>query len=128
MPTTEPKKTVLVVDDAAENIDLLRAILAPLYALKVAINGEKALKIALSDAPPDLILLDIMMPGMDGYEVCRRIKAHATANGIPILFVTSMDDPQDQALGLSLGAADFIAKPFEPEDVVARVAAQLPPG
>jgi putative two-component system response regulator len=121
MPTTEPKKTVLVVDDAAENIDLLRAILAPVYALKVAISGEKALKIALSDAPPDLILLDIMMPGMDGYEVCRRIKAHATANGIPIIFLTGLTDSVDEQHGLEMGAVDYITKPISPPIVLTRI-------
>ena len=72
--TDKDKATILVVDDMPENIDVLRGILSPDYKVKIAINGQQALKISLSDAPPDLILLDVMMPGMDGFEVCRRLK------------------------------------------------------
>ena len=101
-----PVYTMLIVDDMPENIDLLRAILSPHYQIKIATGGEKALKIVLSDAPPDLILLDIMMPDIDGYEVCRRIKAHPSRHQIPIMFVTSMEEQEDEEYGLSLGAED----------------------
>lgn len=120
-----PTYTMLIVDDMPENIDLLRAILSPHYQIRVATGGEKALKIVLSDAPPDLILLDIMMPDLDGYEVCRRIKAHPSRHQIPIMFVTSMEQQEDEEYGLSLGAEDYITKPFRPSVVLARVRTHL---
>jgi putative two-component system response regulator len=119
------KYTMLVVDDAPENIDLLYAILKPHYEVKVATGGDRALKIIFSDTPPDLILLDVMMPDIDGYEVCRRVKAHPTRHHIPIIFVTSMDEQKDEELGLSLGAEDFITKPFSPAIVLARIKTHL---
>ena len=125
MSLQAPKGTILVVDDAPENIDLLRAILVPDYALKVALNGEKALKIAFSETPPDVILLDVMMPGMDGFEVCRRIKADPVHCHIPVIFITSLEDAQDRELGLRLGAADFLCKPFDADVVLRSVASQL---
>jgi putative two-component system response regulator len=117
--------TMLVVDDAPENIDLLYDILKPYYQVKVANGGEKALKIIASDHPPDLILLDIMMPGIDGYEVCRRVKADPKRHHIPIMFITSMDEQKDEEFGLGLGAEDFIAKPFSPAIVLARIKTHL---
>ncbi len=123
--TIQTPPTLLVVDDLAENIEMLIGILEKDYRIKVATNGEKALSIALSDQPPDLILLDIMMQGMDGYEVCRRIKAEPTRRGIPIMFVTAMEDQEDEALGLELGAEDYITKPFNPVIVQARVKTHL---
>ncbi len=117
--------TVLVVDDQAENIEMLHHILERDYRVKVATHGERALAIALSDQPPDLILLDIMMPGIDGYEVCRRIKARPDRRGIPIIFVTAMEDHEDEALGLALGAEDYITKPFNPSIALARVKTHL---
>jgi putative two-component system response regulator len=125
MTTSQPLHTLLVVDDAPENIDLLCAILEPHYNLKIATHGEKALKIVLSDTPPDLILLDIVMPGMDGYEVCRRIKAHPERHHIPIMFVTSKEQQEDEELGLTLGAEDYITKPFSAPIVLARVRTHL---
>jgi putative two-component system response regulator len=125
MTTSQSPHTLLVVDDAPENIDLLCAILEPHYSLKVATHGEKALKIVLSDTPPDLILLDIVMPGMDGYEVCRRIKAHPERHHIPIMFVTAKEQQEDEELGLSLGAEDYITKPFSAPIVLARVRTHL---
>ncbi len=119
------KQTILVVDDAAENIAVLKGILSNGYKVKVALNGAKALKIAFSDTPPDLILLDIMMPGMDGYEVCRRLKADPRTKRIPIIFVTAMGDTKDETHGFELGAVDYITKPVSPPIVRARVHSQL---
>ncbi len=125
MTISQPLHTVLVVDDAPENIDLLCAMLEPHYQVKVATSGERALKIALSEQPPDLILLDIVMPGMDGYEVCRRIKAHPERHHIPIMFVTAKEQQEDEELGLTLGAEDYITKPFSAPIVLARVRTHL---
>jgi serine phosphatase RsbU (regulator of sigma subunit) len=114
-------KTVLVVDDTPENIDLLDGVLNQDYKIKAALNGEKALKIAGSENPPDIILLDIMMPGMDGYEVCRRLKSEVKTQDIPVIFVTSMREVEDETKGLEVGAIDYITKPISPAIVKARV-------
>ena len=90
MANARDKPTILVVDDTPANLSLLGEVLKADYRTKAAVSGEKALKIALSDTPPDLILLDVMMPGMDGYEVCRRLKANPATRDIPVIFVTSM--------------------------------------
>ena len=119
------KPTILVVDDAPESIDVLVGILQPEYRVKVAPNGEQALRIAASGDPPDLILLDVIMPGLSGYEVCRELKGAPATSGIPVIFVTSMDGPQDELRGFDLGAADYITKPFDPLVVLARVRARL---
>ncbi|MDP3650327.1 MAG: two-component system response regulator [Rhodoferax sp.] len=119
------KATVLVVDDTPENLALMAGLLKDHYKVKVANHGDKALKIAMSDRPPDLILLDIMMPDLDGYEVCRRLKAHATTRDIPIIFLTAKSETEDEKKGLELGAADYITKPISPPIVLARVATQL---
>jgi len=113
--------TVLVVDDNPENIDLLGGVLNQDYKIKVALNGEKALEIAGSDPPPDIILLDIMMPGMDGYKVCRRLKSDAGTRDIPVIFVTSMSEVEDETKGLEVGAIDYVTKPISPPIVRARV-------
>lgn len=117
--------TLLVVDDTPENLDVLVGILRQEYRVKVATSGEKALKIASGDNPPDLILLDVMMPGLDGYEVCRRLKANPATASIPVIFVTAKDEPADEARGFELGAVDYITKPVSPCLVRARVATQL---
>lgn len=114
-------KSVLVVDDNPENIDLLGGILNQDYNIKVALKGEKALKIACSEVPPDIILLDIVMPAMDGYDVCRKLKSNPKTRDIPIIFVTSMSDVKDEAKGLAAGAVDYITKPISPAIVQARV-------
>ncbi|MBC7917115.1 MAG: response regulator [Rhodoferax sp.] len=119
------KHTLLVVDDTLSNITLLCSILEPFYRVKVATNGEKALQIALGEEPPDLILLDIVMQGLDGYEVCRRIKAHPARHSIPILFVTALEQQEDEEMGLALGAEDYITKPFSAPIVLARVRTHL---
>jgi len=125
MSNLAEKQTILVVDDAPENIDVLNGILSDTYKIKAAINGEKALKIAFSDSMPDLILLDIMMPGMDGYEVCRRLKDDPRTKHVPVIFVTAMGEEQDETHGFELGAVDYITKPVSPPIVKARVHAQL---
>ncbi len=125
MSDTGKTNTVLVVDDAPENIDLLDGVLNKDYKIKAALNGEKALKIAGSENPPDIILLDIEMPGMDGYEVCRRLKADAQTRDIPIIFVTGKSDESDETKGLEIGAVDYITKPFSPPIVQARVKTHL---
>lgn len=117
----EEKNTILVVDDTPENIDVLYGVLSEDYKIKVAPNGEKALKIAQGKNPPDLILLDIMMPGIDGYEVCERLKSDEKTRGIPILFVTAMSETEDETKGLEMGAVDYITKPISPPIVKARV-------
>ncbi len=113
--------TILVVDDIPTNITLLSNLLTDLYKVKIANNGEKALKIAGSDSPPDLILLDIMMPEMDGYEVCTRLKADGKTRDIPVIFLTAKSEVDDEAHGFELGAVDYITKPISPPIVLARV-------
>ncbi len=117
--------TLLVVDDTPENLALMSGLLKDSYQVRVAVNGDRALSIAISDNPPDLILLDIMMPEMDGYEVCRRLKAHAVTRDIPIIFLTARSSIEDEQKGLEMGAVDYITKPINPPIVLARVAAQL---
>ncbi|MBI5925148.1 MAG: response regulator [Aquabacterium sp.] len=119
------RPTILVADDSPQNIELLSKVLGQDYRIKVATSGEKALAIAYSDEPPDLILLDIMMPDLSGHEVCRRIKANPDRRRIPIIFVTAMSTVEDESLGLSLGAVDYITKPISPPLVQARVRTHL---
>lgn len=120
-----PKQSILVVDDTPENIDLLSDILGTEYRIRVATSGEKALKIAYSDEPPDLILLDIMMPGLSGFEICRRLKSNPDRQRIPVIFVTAMTNVEDERQGLELGAVDYITKPISPPIVQARVRTHL---
>ncbi len=125
MEKAESQPTVLVVDDVPENIDVLAGILRPEYKVKVSLNGEKALEIAKAGPAPDLILLDIMMPGIDGYEVCRRLKADLTTRRIPVIFVTAKGEVRDEALGFEVGGVDYITKPVSPPIVQARVRTHL---
>jgi len=118
------KSTVLVVDDTPENIDVLREILGDDYIVKVATSGKMALKIVAAQ-PPDLILLDVMMPEMDGHEVCRQLKENEASRSIPVIFVTARNEVEDEARGFDLGAADYIAQPISPSIVRARVRAHL---
>ncbi len=120
-----PKPTILVVDDTPDNIDLLCAVLENDYRTKVAVNGERALKIAGGAQMPDLILLDIMMPGMSGYEVCQALKANPATRDIPVIFVTAMSETVDEQKGLALGAVDYITKPISAPIVLARIRTQL---
>ena len=124
MNINERKATLLVVDDVPENLLLMSELLRPHYHLRVASGGEKALQIARR-SPPDLILLDVMMPDMDGYEVCRRLKEDPSTSDTPILFLTAKDQAEDESHGLELGATDYLGKPFEPTVLLARVRSQL---
>jgi diguanylate cyclase (GGDEF)-like protein len=112
---------ILIVDNELENIHILMELLKPDYKLVAAKNGEKALEMARSKNPPDLILLDIMMPGMDGYQVCEALKSSEVTKNIPVIFVTAISEVMDETKGFSLGAADYITKPFHPPVVLARV-------
>jgi len=119
------KKTILVVDDTSDNLSLMSGLLKDQYRVKLANSGEKALKAVQGDNPPDLILLDIMMPGMSGYEVCQVLKADPATRPIPIIFLTAMTSMEDEQKGLEFGAADYITKPISPPIVLARVKTQL---
>lgn len=119
------KPIILIVDDVPANIDVLSEILRPMYQIKIAINGIMALKIAMSSSPPDLILLDIMMPGMSGYEVCEQLKANLKTRNIPVIFVSAMDEVENETKGFELGAVDYITKPVSPPIVQARVKTHL---
>jgi putative two-component system response regulator len=119
------KQTILVVDDTPENIDVLSGVLRPDYKVKAALNGERALKIATTEPRPDIILLDIMMPGMDGYEVCEKLKSDPGTAKIPVIFITAKTEVADEQHGFELGAVDYITKPISPPLVQARVRTQL---
>jgi len=125
MADTESQQTLLIVDDAPENIDVLSGILRPHYKVRAAINGERALAIANSERPPDLILLDVMMPGLSGYEVCQRLKAHLPTRHIPVIFCTAMGEVENEQRGFELGCVDYITKPVSPPLVLARVRTHL---
>jgi len=115
------KRTILVVDDTPENLSVMSGLLRNDYIVKVAPTGARALQIATGDTPPDLILLDIMMPEMDGYEVLRRLRADPRTSEIPVVFLTAMTDSGQEERGLQLGAVDYITKPVSPPIVLARV-------
>ncbi len=119
------RPTILVADDAPQNIELLSRVLGQDYRIKVATSGDKALKIVYSDEPPDLVLLDIMMPDLSGHEVCRRIKANPDRRRIPVIFVTAMSSIDDESRGLAIGAVDYITKPISPPLLQARVRTHL---
>ena len=119
------RPNILIADDVPENIELLVSILENDYDIRVASNGETVLKIVYSDVPPDLILLDVMMPGLSGHEVCRRIKANPDRRMIPVIFVTAMCSVEAEQLGLEIGAVDYITKPISPPVVKARVRTHL---
>src|SRR5215467_2342676 len=115
------KKVLLVVDDDAENIHVVHSILKDTYKIRVAMNGAKALDLARVEPAPDLILLDVMMPDMDGYEVCSRLKADQATGDIPVIFLTGKTEVADETRGFEVGAVDYIHKPFPPPIVTARV-------
>ena len=117
----QKKASILIVDDSPTNIHLLVESLAPEYDIRVARDGRSALKLAASSDPPDLVLLDIMMPEMDGYEVFEKLKKIETCKDIPVIFVTAMREDESHTRGLELGAVDYIAKPFNPGIVRLRV-------
>src|SRR3954454_4757767 len=110
---TEPKrKCILIVDDAPENISIVSNVLRDAYRTKVATNGFRALLLAEGEDQPDLVLLDIVMPDMDGHEVCRRLKANRNTAHIPVIFLTGQTEVEEETRGLELGAVDYIHKPF----------------
>ncbi|MFA5504121.1 MAG: two-component system response regulator [Vulcanimicrobiota bacterium] len=119
------KPKILIVDDEPLNLNVLASLLRTDYRPVVAKNGEQALERASTDPPPDLILLDIMMPELNGYEVCRRLKASERTRDIPVIFVTAMGEVEDETRGFDLGAVDYITKPISPPIVAARVKTHL---
>ncbi|MBF0188210.1 MAG: diguanylate cyclase [Magnetococcales bacterium] len=119
--TRTEKAKILIVDDEKINIDVLIGLLKPHYHIVVAKDGEQALRRLEKRPLPDLVLLDVMMPGMDGYEVCRAIKANVVTQAIPVIFVTAKNDERDEARGFEAGAVDYIPKPFSPLIAMARV-------
>jgi len=123
--SADTRKTVLVVDDAPSNIRVVNEILHKSYQVRVATNGAKALELAKAAPGPDLILLDVVMPGMDGYEVCARLKADAATKDIPVIFLTGQTEIEDETRGFETGAVDYIHKPFSPAVVAARVQTHL---
>lgn len=118
---TQTQATILVVDDAPENLTLLGNLLKDQYKILAAINGRMAMRIATAKPHPDLILLDVVMPLMDGYEVCAALKADPLTQDIPVIFLTSKSDPEDEQRGLDLGAVDYVTKPVSPPILYARV-------
>lgn len=123
METNKP--IVLVVDDVPDNISILQNILSPDYQVRAATNGNIAIRAASSEQKPDIILLDVEMPDMDGYEVCQKLKNDPKTRNIPIIFVTSRNDVEDESYGFELGAVDYLTKPVSPPIVAARVRNQL---
>jgi putative two-component system response regulator len=119
-----PQHTVLVVDDTPANLTLLAQVLKPAYRVQLAVSGAKALEICRRQ-PPDLIVLDVMMPEMDGYEVCRQLKADPATRRVPIIFLTALTHTEDESSGFEAGGADFIHKPVNPATVLARVRTHL---
>ena len=118
---TAEKPTILVVDDTPDNLHLLSHLFKDEYRVKIAHNGEKALAICQTDMPPDLVLLDIMMPGMDGFEVAQKLRGHPSSEHIPVIFVTAMTDQAARLKGMELGAVDFVTKPIDPDGLRVRV-------
>ena len=118
------RPTILVVDDSPQNLNVISELLANRYKVRVAPSGARALQIVRT-TPPDLILLDVLMPEPDGYEVCRQLKADAATRDIPVIFLTSRHDQEDEARGFALGAVDYIAKPVVPPLLLARVQTHL---
>ncbi len=121
MPTAQTERsTILVVDDTPANLSLLAQMLKDEYRVKMANNGQRALELA-AQAPPDLVLCDVMMPGMSGFDVCRRLKADPATAAVPVIFVTAAMDVEDEQIGFAVGAVDYIHKPLTPSIVLARV-------
>ena len=122
MTNTNDKKVILAVDDSPENLDVLKSLLTPAFTVKAAINGIMALKIA-EKSPPDAVLLDVRMPGMDGFEVCRKLKQEENTRDIPVIFVTGEDNAAMRAMTQELGAAGVLIKPVDPaslNDILSR--------
>ncbi|MBF0610205.1 MAG: response regulator [Magnetococcales bacterium] len=124
MDSIDEKQTILAVDDTPENLDVLKGILTPEFKVKAAVSGPMALKIAQAQ-PPSLILLDVLMPGMDGFEVCRTLKSNPATAKIPVIFVTALSEVLDEKKGFEVGGVDYITKPVNPGIVEARVRTHL---
>jgi sigma-B regulation protein RsbU (phosphoserine phosphatase) len=124
-PAPESQKLILIVDDTPTNIGVISGALKDSYKTKIATNGEKALALASAEEKPDLILLDIVMPGMDGYEVCSRLKSDPATAEIPVIFLTGQTDAEDETRGFAVGAVDYVHKPFSPAVVRARVQSHI---
>ncbi|MFM2286729.1 MAG: hypothetical protein RLZZ543_2226 [Bacteroidota bacterium] len=122
---SQDQPLVLIVDDSVENLQVLSALLKDLYKIKIAKSGEKAIEIALQHPQPDLILMDIMMPGMDGFEACKVLKENVSTQKIPLIFLTALNEVTDETRGFRVGGADFITKPFNPDIVLARIKTHL---
>ncbi|MBL8307100.1 MAG: response regulator, partial [Rubrivivax sp.] len=120
-----PHDTVLIVDDVPENLTVLGELLRQRYRVRAANSGRAALQAAAQLPHPDLILLDVMMPGMNGYEVLETLRNDATLRNIPVIFTTAMDAVEDEERGLALGAVDYLTKPLRPAIVLARVQTHL---
>ena len=125
MTESNNKFTILVVDDIPENIDILRGILNSKYNIKAAISGKTALAIAASDSPPDIILLDVVMPDMDGFEVCRKLRETRASSELPVIFLTAETEKEKLITGFRMGGQDYITKPFNPEELLSRVETHL---
>jgi sigma-B regulation protein RsbU (phosphoserine phosphatase) len=125
MNQADQKKIVLLVDDAPANIQIVNSILKDIYKIRIATSGAKALELAKIAPPPDLILMDVMMPDMDGYEVCTRLKLNPETRGIPVIFLTGQTHVEEETKGFDVGAVDYIHKPFSPAVVTARVQTHL---
>ena len=119
------KPTILVVEDTPDDLALIAGLLSATYRVIIAKQGQSGLALATAETPPDLILLDIMMPDMDGYAVCRALKASPATRDIPVIFLTGKSSIEDEQLGFSLGAVDYITKPVSPPLLLARVATQI---
>jgi sigma-B regulation protein RsbU (phosphoserine phosphatase) len=125
MSQPDQRKTILLVDDAPANIQIANSILKDVYKVRIATKGAKALELANTEPLPDLILLDVMMPEMDGYEVCTRLKNNSQTRDIPVIFLTGQTEIEDETRGFQVGAVDYIHKPFSPAVVMARVQTHL---
>jgi signal transduction histidine kinase len=121
----EKKDLILIVDDATENLHILSELLEAKYDLKVSLSGETALNYAFTEPHPDLILLDIAMPEMDGFETCKRLKANPDTKDIPVIFLTALNHPDDILRGFDEGAVDYVCKPFQPKELLKRIHTQL---
>jgi putative two-component system response regulator len=116
--------TILIVDDTETNIDIFVDTLGEEYDIAVAMDGESALE-AVEEDPPDLILLDIMMPGMNGFDVCKQLKDNPETANIPVVFLSALTEAEEKQKGLDLGAVDFITKPFDPSEIQTKVKKHL---
>ena len=125
MQAEKKRASILIVDDEKINIDVLVGLLSPHYRTLTAKDGKTVLSRLERQAPPDLILLDVMMPEMDGYELCRQLKTNPKASGIPVIFVSALQGSLNMAKAFEAGGVDYITKPFHPEEVLAQVSTHL---